>query len=128
MLLHSQFNRELVLRYFDLVFNQHNPASAAREFLSEDYRHYEHGNTHGASAFIDHFTKYFQQYPLFEVTVRMSIVEVDLVVLLVSTKLDQNTPFEDVAEFYRIRNKKISEHWHVIERTLASLNVNNSYW
>jgi predicted SnoaL-like aldol condensation-catalyzing enzyme len=111
----NAYNRQLVMGYYELVFNRHRPDQAAQEYLSSDYVHHRPGCKNGPEGFVEYFANYFSKYPDFQATVNDSIAEGDLVALRADARIARDRPVYGVAEFYRLRDGKISEHWHVIE-------------
>jgi predicted SnoaL-like aldol condensation-catalyzing enzyme len=109
----SMENKQIVLDYFDLTFNQHKPAESARMFLSVDYVHHGPGCGSGREEFILFFSNFFTEKPSFRAHVLHCIAENNYVALRVQTQDNPLANKSAVAEFYRLEDKKIIEHWHV---------------
>ena len=105
--------KEIVLRYFELTFNRHLPALADLRFLHPEYRHLGEGGQ-GRLEFVQFFEHHFALYPRFSSVVENCVVEKDLVVLHVQSKHSPDERAHAVAEFYRIKEDRIFEHWHVV--------------
>ncbi len=108
-------NKKLVIDFYDLAFNQHQPVLAAEKYLSVEYvQHNPHVAT-GRAAFIEAFKDEFkdekekQSKNIFKRT----IAEDDLVVLhshKMSSPGDRGVAGVDI---FRVKNGKITEHWDV---------------
>ncbi|KTD62391.1 nuclear transport factor 2 family protein [Legionella shakespearei] len=107
-------NKEIVMNFFELTFNQHQPREAAIRYLHESYIQHNPNAPDGREAFYTLFEKYFQDYPLSHVEIRRIIADENMVVLHVLAKKYPDDCGEIVAEFFRIEDQKIIEHWDVI--------------
>lgn len=107
-------NRQLILDYFDLTFNQHKPAEAAKMFLSVDYVHHGPGCGLGREEFVLYFSNFFTEKPFFRAKVLHCIAEKGYVALRVETQNNLHADRIVVAEFYRLESMKIMEHWHIM--------------
>ena len=107
-------NRKTVLIYFDMVFTRHDPANAAEKYLDANYVHHGSGCGKGKNEFILYFTQYFLDHPLFHAEVTHCIAENEFVALRIATRVTPLSEPQMVAEFYRLEDNKIVEHWHVL--------------
>lgn len=107
-------NKRIVLAFFDLCFNRHQPKMAAKTYLGEPYIQHNPQVANGIDAFVRFFESFFDDYPHFYVTVNRIIAEKDIVVLHVLAKKSHADAGEEVVEFFRMKNGKIVEHWDVI--------------
>jgi predicted SnoaL-like aldol condensation-catalyzing enzyme len=121
----SQLNKDIVLRFFDLTFNKHQPRLAAKCYIGERYIQHNPHTADGIDAFCNTFERFFQHYPLSFVLVKRVIAENDLVVLHVLAKKHPDDSGEAVAEFFRLNDGKIVEHWDVTSPIPVHSNNNN---
>jgi predicted SnoaL-like aldol condensation-catalyzing enzyme len=108
-------NKKLVLDFYDLAFNQHEPVKAAEKFLAPEYIQHNPYVATGRMAFIEAFKKMLldekekQSKNIFKRT----IAEGDLVVLhshKIRFEGDRGVAGVDI---FRVKNGKIIEHWDV---------------
>jgi predicted SnoaL-like aldol condensation-catalyzing enzyme len=111
----SDINRELVIDYFDLIFCQRNPEHAATVYLHQDYIHHGNGSGSAREDFVFYFLNFFRTNPGFKAEVLHSLSERDMVALRVVTTYPDSSISKMVAEFYRLKDGKIIEHWHIVE-------------
>lgn len=108
-------NLRIVLDYFDVTFCQKDPNRAAMLYLHEDYIHHGRGSGSSRQEFIVYFSSFFRAAPKFKAEVLHSVIEDDMVVLRVVASDSESSSQKMVAEFYRLKDGKIKEHWHVVE-------------
>lgn len=115
----SKQNKQIILRYHDLVFNQHQTREAATQFLAPEF--FTHNaNTKqkegvsGVATFIENFEHFFQQCPDFRVEIKKIVADGDFVVLYVHAKNSKFDLGTAVVDMYQMKNGRISEHWDVI--------------
>ena len=105
-------NKEIAQAFYEMAFNQHEPAKAAMKYLSEDYiQHNPYVGT-GRKAFIEAFanepkgkkntsTNIFKRF----------IAEDDLVVMHIHKKKTADDVGVAGVDIFRIKDGKITEHW-----------------
>jgi predicted SnoaL-like aldol condensation-catalyzing enzyme len=109
-------NHKTILEYFETVFIRREPAQGAEKYLSSTYCHHGPGSQGGIVGFVDYFRHFFEANPRFIAKVLNCVAEGEFVVLLVDVRLHPLSPTSRVAEFYRLQNGRISDHWHVIQK------------
>ena len=109
-------NKEIVVNFFKLTFNDHQPRKAAELYIGDPYIQHNPHVTNGAPAFFEFFEDFFKQYPESFVEIKRAIAEDDFVVLHVIAKKNPEDLGEAVAEFFRLENGKIIEHWDVVSK------------
>ena len=102
-------SKEIIRKYFNLTFKEKRPDLAANLYLHDNYKHYGSEGNQSKVQFVDHFSSFFENNPLFQVNILKELEENETVVLLV------RTTNQLVAEFYKVKDNRIIEHWHVIE-------------
>ena len=114
----TQANKDLVLKFEDLAFEQKD-VNAAAALLSDDFKQHNPQIPDGKEGFIQGVGGYLlKQNPNLKLTVKRVVAEGDLVVLHVFGKYDNNNPAERgvaVMDIFRVKDGKIAEHWDVIE-------------
>lgn len=109
-------NKENVIAFYELAFNQHKLDEAVEKYVAEPYIQHNPGVADGGKAFIDSFAPYLKEHPQSRATIKRVIAEGDLVVVHVHS---QNTPDERgeaVMDIFRLdADGKIVEHWDVAQ-------------
>ena len=109
-------NKDIILKYHDLVFNKHCPREAAELYIGELYVQHNPMAKQGKDYFIHFFNDFFKENPEFSVKVVNSAAEGDLVFLHVHAKRGGWDAGEMVVDIYRLADGKIQEHWDVIQK------------
>jgi predicted SnoaL-like aldol condensation-catalyzing enzyme len=110
----SRQNKATVQHFHDVVFNQHR-ASAAVEFIQEDYVQHSPYLADGREPFIDYFGTLFTEYPNSRIDVKRLVAEGDYVVVhshFTRWPSDRGTAMVDI---YRLEGGRLAEHWDVTE-------------
>ena len=107
-------NRELVLAFYDEVFNALN-ADAAAKFVKEDYIQHNPTVKNGREGFIETFRNDFKKgFPYLEV---QHIICEDNMICVHLHGLDRENrrPICWVADIYRVEDGLFAEHWDCIQ-------------
>ena len=108
-------NKQIVTPFYELAFNQHKPAEAARKYIALPYTQHNPTVADGPEGF-NHFADAFlKKNPKVKVTIFKTLADGDLVVLHVNIKMNESDRGLAVAEFFRLKDKKIVEHWDVMQ-------------
>ena len=109
-------NKQVVLAYHDLVFNQHQPRLAAELYIGAPYTQHNPYASQGKEQFVRHFEAFFREYPAFRVAVKKIVADDDYVFVHVHTKKDTSDSGDAVVDIYRLKDGRIVEHWDVIQK------------
>jgi predicted SnoaL-like aldol condensation-catalyzing enzyme len=108
-------NKQTVLAYINTAFNDRRPAEAVEEYGGSHYIQHHPQLPDGFEAYIQLATGYVEQFPQLSFDIKRAVAEGDMVVthsLLKTSPEDRGTAF---ANFFRLEDGKIVEHWEVAQ-------------
>ena len=109
-------NKENVIAFYELAFNQHKLDEAVEKYVAEPYIQHNPGVADGGKAFIDSFGPFLKQNPQSHADIKRVVAEDDLVVVHVHSQLTPDERGEAVIDIFRLdENGKIVEHWDVAQ-------------
>ena len=108
-------NKAIVTAFYELAFNQRNPVEAARKYIASPYTQHNPDVPDGPEGFNQFAGEMLKKYPGLKVTVYKTLADDDLVVLHVNIQMNKSDRGLAVAEFFRLKDKKIVEHWDVMQ-------------
>ena len=108
-------NKRLVTEFYELAINQQKPAEAARKYIELPYRQHNPEVPDGPDGFVQFISGMQKKHPKLKVVISKALADDDLVALHVHLTREPNDPGLAVAEFFRLKNGKIIEHWDVVQ-------------
>ena len=110
-----QKNKETVLAYYNMAFNDKKPAEAAEKYGGPHYIQHNPQAPDGFEAFVEFVEGFAEQFPQMSVDIKRAVAEGDLVVthsLLKTSPEDRGTAAVDI---FRLEEGKVVEHWDVLQ-------------
>jgi predicted SnoaL-like aldol condensation-catalyzing enzyme len=117
-------NDKIVREFYNKVFFAKN-ASAAANYLEEDYIQHNPKVPTGREAFINAFTLIFEQSPNFSTQIQRIYTDGDYVIVHSFAPIGDTG--NSIVDIYRVNgNGKIAEHWDVLQQIPSNPANNNT--
>ena len=108
-------NKQIVREFYELAFNDKRPAEAVERYVGSTYIQHNPQAPDGAEAFIQFVTGFAAQFPDLSIDIKRIVAEDDIVVAHGLLKTSADDPGTVAADFFRLEDGKIVEHWDVLQ-------------
>jgi len=118
-------NKQTVIDFYDLAFNEDKPEEAVEKFTGKEYIQHNPEAENGKDGFIKYFTQLAEKYPGKKVHFKRVIAEDDLVAVHTYQEWPGAEEWTSIDIFRLDENGRIVELWAVIQR-IPSLSKNKN--
>ena len=109
-----QANKAAVVAFYNEALNDKNPTGAL-QYLGPRYIQHNPNAENGPEGFVKYITFIRDHFPRSHSEIMAVFAEGDFVILHVRTRREPDQRGNAIAEFFRLENGEIVEHWDVIQ-------------
>ena len=107
-------NKQVVVDYYQTAFGG-NPEKAVADHFGDRYIQHNPDAADGPEAFIGFVTWLRGEYPQLRLDIKRVLADGDIVATHSHLVLEPGHPGRALADFFRLENGKVVEHWDVIQ-------------
>jgi predicted SnoaL-like aldol condensation-catalyzing enzyme len=108
-------NKQTALAFVNMAFNEKKPAEAVENYGGSHYIQHNPQAPDGFEAFIQFVEGFLNQFPQVSFDIKRTVAEGDLVALHSLLKTSPEDRGTAVADFFRLEDGKVVEHWDVLQ-------------
>jgi predicted SnoaL-like aldol condensation-catalyzing enzyme len=107
-------NKQTVVSYYETAFGG-EPEKAVAQYMGNTYTQHNPEADNGAEAFIRFVRALRSSHPELQLSIKRVIAEGDMVVTHANLVLKPGERGVALADFFRLKDGKVVEHWDVIQ-------------